>query len=900
MCSRYNRMMRNASEKHVIRLADYKPPAWTVSQLELEFDLDVEATEVAARLHLRRDPQRHESLHLNGEGLELLQIELDGRELTSSEYTLDAHGLTIPGVGDDAVLETRVRIDPSANTALSGLYLSGPPERGFLLTQCEAEGFRHITFFPDRPDVLAKYTVTLRADRARFPVLLAGGDPDGAGDLPQGKHWARFVDPYPKPCYLFALVAGHLEKIERAYRTADGRDVTLRIWAEGDAIDGCRYAMDALERAMRWDERTYGRNYDLAVFNVVATHDFNMGAMENKGLNIFNAKYLLADPEITTDEEYRHIEAVIAHEYFHNWSGNRVTCRDWFQLSLKEGFTVFREQQFCSDVQSAALQRIEQVAMLRRVQFPEDAGPLAHPVRPAEYAAIDNFYTATVYEKGAELVRMIAGRLGREGFRRGTDLYFARFDGQAATIEDFIAALGEANDVDLSPYLAWYAQAGTPQVRARGDYDVAARRYVLTLTQHTPATPNQDAKQPLPVPVRVALFARDGTRMPLRLEGESESAGERVLEFDSPEQRFVFTGIDSNPLVSLMRDFSAPVQLHFDYSPQELALLLRHESEGYDRWNAAQQLAAVAFDAEYAGEPDNPALQAWLDALVEVFETDERELDPTLLAELLTPPSVIELGARNELLDPDRVHAARETLEMRLARRLGDALPARYETLHRQESGSPDAPARARRSLKGRVLSLLWRLDPTVGAAKAYAQYLHAQSMTDRLSALSALVRSDMQQAEQALRDFRARFDAKPLALDHWLALQARIPAHETLERVRTLGTDSAFDLRNPNRVQSLLGAFARGNPVGFHRPDGEGYRFLAAQLLRIDALNPQNAARLAKAFENWRTLEPVRREAARSTLAQLGNEGGLSRDLADILDRMLTSDGAASRARSA
>ncbi|HEY3520275.1 MAG TPA: aminopeptidase N, partial [Rhodanobacteraceae bacterium] len=872
---------------------DYRPPAWTVPQVELEFDLGIGATEVTSRLHLRRDPQQHQPLHLDGEGLELLQIKLDGRELTSGEYSLDSRGLTVAVARDGGVLETRVRIDPSANTALSGLYLSGSRERGFLLTQCEAEGFRHITFFPDRPDVMAKYTVTLRADRTRFPVLLAGGDPAGSGDLAGGKHWARFVDPYPKPCYLFALVAGHLEKLERTYRTADGRDVTLRIWAEADAIEGCHYALEALERAMRWDERTYGRNYDLSVFNVVATHDFNMGAMENKGLNIFNAKYLLADPEITTDEEYRHIEAVIAHEYFHNWSGNRVTCRDWFQLSLKEGFTVFREQQFCSDVQSAALQRIEQVSMLRRAQFPEDAGPLAHPVRPDEYVAIDNFYTATVYEKGAELVRMIAGRLGHDGFRRGTDLYFARFDGQAATIEDFIAALGEANGIDLSAYLAWYAQAGTPQVRARGEYDAAARRYALTLEQYTPATPNQRNKRPLPIPVRVALFAQDGTRMPLQSEGKSEHAEERVLEFGSREQRFVFTGIGGRPVISLMRDFSAPVQLQFDYSPDELALLLRHESEGYDRWNAAQQLASVAFDAVHAGEVENPALHAWLNALAEVFASDDRELDPALLAELLIPPSVIELGARHEPLDPDRVHAGREKLEIRLAHCLGEALLARYEALHRQENGSPDAVARAQRRLKGRILSLLWRVDAANGTTLAVAQYRNAQTMTDRLSALSALVRSDVRRADEALQDFRVRFDAKPLALDHWLALQARIPAHETLERVRDLGRDSAFDLRNPNRVQSLLGAFARGNPVGFHRPDGEGYRFLAAQLVRIDGLNPQNAARLAKAFENWSTLEPKRRDAAHSTLLDLNGRAGVSRDLADVLDRMLTGDSA-------
>ncbi len=878
--------MRNTSETHIVRLADYQPPAWRVPQIELEFDLDIEATEVATRLHLQRDPQQQEPLRLDGEGLYLLEIKLDGRALSQSEYTRDANGLTVSNARDGSVLETRVRIDPSANTALSGLYLSGSRERGFLLTQCEAEGFRRITYFPDRPDVLSKFKVTLRADRVRFPVLLAGGDPDGAGDTPDGKHWARFVDRHPKPCYLFALVAGRLEKIERAYRTADGNDIMLRIWAENDTIDGCRYAMDALERAMRWDERAYGRNYDLSVFNVVATHDFNMGAMENKGLNIFNAKYLLADPEITTDDEYRHIEAVIAHEYFHNWSGNRVTCRDWFQLSLKEGFTVFREQQFCADMQSAALQRIDEVATLRRVQFPEDAGPLAHPVRPAEYAAIDNFYTATVYEKGAELVRMIAGRLEREGFRRGTDLYFSRCDGRAATIEDFIAALGEANDVDLSPYLAWYSQAGTPQVHAHGEYDAPARRYTLTLTQHTRPTPNQLHKQPLPIPVRAALFAHDGARVPLRLRGETEASQERVLEFAVHEQRFVFEDIEDKPVVSLLRGFSAPVQLHCDYTPLELALLLRHESEGYNRWNAAQQLACSAFDGVLAGTSNNTALTAWLDALAELFEIDERELDPGLLAELLTPPSTIELGARREPLDPDRVHAARETLETALAQHLGGKMSARYDALHADENGALDARAQARRRLKGRVLSLLWRFDAQRGAALSLAQYRNARGMTDRLSALAALLRANAPQAQETLRDFRARFDGKPLALDKWFALQAQTPAHATLERVRALAGDAAFELRNPNRVQSLLGAFAR-NPVGFHRPDGAGYRYIAEMLVRIDALNPQNASRLAKAFENWRKLEPRRRAGARESLTDL-NRRTLSRDLADILARML------------
>jgi len=869
-----------------VRLADYRPPAWRVRHVELTFDLGIDETLVGARLHLRRE--RDEPLRLDGEGLQLLEIALDGRSLTASDYTLDGCGLTLPGAREDSVLETKVRIAPAGNTELSGLYLSGSRDSGFLLTQCEAQGFRRITFFPDRPDVLAQYSVTLRADRARFPVLLAGGDPEGAGELPDGRHWARFVDPYPKPSYLFALVAGHLEKIERAYRTADGRDVTLRIFAEADAIHGCGYAMGALERAMRWDERVYGRNYDLAIFNVVATHDFNMGAMENKGLNVFNAKYLLADPETTTDDEYRHIEAVIAHEYFHNWSGNRVTCRDWFQLSLKEGFTVFREQQFCGDMQSAALQRIDEVGTLRRVQFPEDAGPLAHPVRPAEYTAIDNFYTPTVYEKGAELVRMIAGRLGPERFRRGTDLYFSRHDGEAATIEDFLKALGDANGLDLSPYLAWYAQAGTPQVRANGDYDPAARTYTLTLMQATLPTPGQPDKSPLPIPVRIALYAADGSRIPMHTQDEPERAHEEcVLELARGEQRFVFVQVDTRPVPSLLRGFSAPVQWQYAYAPRELALLLRHENEGYDRWNAGQQLAAAAYDALYAGAQDRSSVDAWRAALAELFEADAAQLDPALLAELLTPPSSIELGARHEPLDPERVHLAREALENLLASRLGERLHARYRALHEDEAGALDAPAQARRRLKGRVLALLLRADPRAGATLAAAQYEHARNMTDRLSAMAALVRAGAPQAEDIMRDFRARYDGKPLALDKWFALQAQAPARETLARVQELSADPAFSLHNPNRVQALLGAFARGNPVGFHRPDGEGYRYVAQKVIEIDALNPQNGARLAKSFESWHKLEPRRRAAAADALEMLGSRQALSRDLADLVSRL-------------
>ncbi len=874
-----------------VRLADYRPPAWRVSHVELTFDLGVEETLVHSKLTLAQE--RDEPLFLDGEDVELVSARLDGNALSAGDYKVDAAGLTIPAARDGSVLELTVRNHPAANSQLAGLYLSGSAGHGFLLTQCEAQGFRRITFFPDRPDVLARYDVTLRADKARFPVLLAGGEQTGSGDLEDGRHYARFVDPHPRPSYLFALVAGHLEKIEQPYRTADGRDVTLRLWAEADAIERCHYAMQALQRAMRWDEETYGRNYDLPVFNVVATHDFNMGAMENKGLNIFNSKYLLANPDTTTDDEYRRIEAVIGHEYFHNWSGNRVTCRDWFQLSLKEGFTVFREHSFCEAMHSRALKRIEDVATLRRVQFAEDAGPLAHPVRPAEYQAIDNFYTATVYEKGAELIRMLAGRLGPAGFRRGSDLYFSRFDGQAVTIDDLLAVLGEANGVDLSPYLAWYAQAGTPVVRAHGEYDAAAKRYTLTLSQSTPPTPGQPRKQPVPIPLNVALFDDAGQPLPLTLPGESGNPTSRVLELTGAGQRFVFENVSAAPTPSLCRDFSAPVRVEFDYTPAQLALLLQHETEGFDRWNAAQQLAARAFDEARAGDGAHAATDAWTKALATLFAARDN-IDPALLADLLAPPSALELGARQAPFDPDAVHGAREALENALAARLGDALAAAYTELHQGESGALDQAAAARRRLKGRVLALLQRVDATTGGEWAIAQVRDARGMTDRLAALAALLRSRASQADEALRLYRERFDGDPLTLDKWFMLQATQPDAATLERVQALESDPAFTLANPNRVHALLGAFARANPVAFHRADGAGHRYFADKLAELDARNPQLAARLAKAFEDWTRLEPGRRASAESALRGLLAKGQRSPDLSEVLDRMLAA-GAAS-----
>ncbi|SFS16355.1 aminopeptidase N [Dyella sp. OK004] len=878
---------RNDQSPSPIRLSEYRAPAWRVERVELDFDLGIDASEVNARLHLRHDPAQQVPLRLDGEALELLAIALDGKPLESGSYRHDDSHLEIDGAQDGSVLETRVRLHPAANTALEGLYLSGSRETGFLLTQCEAEGFRHITFFPDRPDVLASYTVTLRADRERFPVLLAGGNPDGAGLLEGGRHWARFVDPHPKPSYLFALVAGRLEKIERDYATADGRAVKLVMWSEANVIDRCHYAMDALERSMRWDEQAYGRNYDLDVFHVVATHDFNMGAMENKGLNIFNAKYLLADPDSTTDDEYRAVEAVVAHEYFHNWSGNRVTCRDWFQLSLKEGLTVFREQQFSADMNSLPLKRIEDVALLRRAQFPEDAGPLAHPVRPAQYSEINNFYTATVYEKGSELVRMLAGRLGKDGFRRGMDRYFEINDGRAATLEDFLGALGEANQVDLTPYLAWYAQAGTPRLRARRDYDAARREFTLTLSQHTPAAPNQPEKQTLPIPVKLALFTRDGHMLPLHLDGHPSSGDtELVVVLDKAEQRFVFREVGAEPVPSLLRGFSAPVVLESHDSPAELALLLRHDIDGFNRWEAGQQLAMRAYEALREGGND-AAIVAWCDALAGLFA--DGNVDDALLAEVMTPPGEVELAEREREADPDRIHALRQELQRRLATRIGAAtLLQRYRTLAQATNGQLDAASQAQRRLKRRVLELISLLDTEQGQTLAALQYEQAPSMTDRLAALSVLVRTDVPQAAAALAHFRERYADNPLALDKWFNVQTQRRGAASLASVRELERDPTFTLKNPNRVNALFGAWARSNPAGFHQADGAGYRLLAERLAQLDALNPQVAARLATAFNGWRRLEPVRRAQARAAIAELAERTALSRNLTEIVQSML------------
>jgi aminopeptidase N len=876
-----------AGAKPTVFLRDYRRPAWRIAEVALEFDLDPAATIVATRLHVEPDPQQSGApLHLDGEGLELLELRVDGRVVEAGGYELDAHGLTIRGVSAAAVIETRSRIVPERNTALQGLYLSGQRDGGFLLTQCEAEGFRRITWFTDRPDVLARYTVTLRADKTRFPLLLANGNADGGGNLADGRHWARFVDPHPKPSYLFALVAGRLDHIEDEFRTAEGRRVRLFIHAETDLVARCAWAMQCIKMAMQWDEERFGRCYDLDMFHVVATRDFTMGAMENKGLNVFNAKYLVADPEHATDDDYRHVLAVVGHEYFHNWSGNRVTCRDWFQLSLKEGLTVYREQEFESDLASRTLRRIEDVRTLWRAQFSEDAGPLAHPVRPDRYSEINNFYTATVYDKGAEIVRMLAVLLGAEGFRRGLDLYFERHDGSAVAVEDFLAALGAANGRDLSAWLGWYNQAGTPLLGVRGRYDAHAHQYEITLSQRTAPTPNQPRKHALPLPVAVQLFGADGRPLRVRLDGEdAATASERVLPLNGDEATFRFIDVAEPPVVSILRGYSAPVRLDQSADDATLARLVRHDTDGFNRWFAADTLARRLFAKTLAGsEPDAALLALWAESIRTVLDNDV--VDPALLAEILTVADASSLTAGLSNIDPESVHRSRTQIESGVARALTATLLERYSRLG--DGGADIAlAAQAKRRLRNVCLAALGRVDPK-HLQLARAQFSDARNLTDRLAALGVLVSSGSSDAKAALDAFAARYADDAMVLDKWFTVQAMHAEPETLTRVQALTSHPAFRWHTPNSVYALLVAFAHRNPRVFHRIDGMAYRFVADAVVRLDGINPQVAARLVTAFGPWRSYEPVRRALMRHELERLAARKESSPDLADIVGRAL------------
>jgi aminopeptidase N len=870
-----------------IRLIDYRPPAWLIREVALRFQLEFAETRVFATLHLERNPAgaADEPLRLHGEDLETVQLRLGGAVLTREQYRIDGDLLEIAAAPSPCVFESEVLIRPERNTRLEGLYRSG----NFLTTQCEAEGFRRITWFIDRPDVMARYRVRLEADRERFPVLLANGNPGASGRLDQGRHYAEWDDPWPKPSYLFAVVAGQLQHIEDHYRTMEGRDVRLRIYAEPQAIGRCTHAMESLKRAMRWDEVEFGRAYDLDVFNIVATYDFNMGAMENKGLNIFNAKAIVADPATATDADLDYVEAVVAHEYFHNWTGNRVTCRDWFQLSLKEGLTVYRDQEFSADQGSRAVKRIDDVRQLRAAQFPEDAGPFAHPVRPGAYNEINNFYTATVYDKGAEVVRLYRTLLGRDGFRRGMDLYFQRHDGQAVTCDDFLRAMADANGARLDALALWYAQAGTPVLRAQLEHDAARRRVRLHLSQQTPPTPGQPNKFPLPIPVRLMLYAADGRPYPLRLAGEpAHGDTQRVLVLLTAEAEYWFEDIDAPPVASLLQDFSAPVRLEFAVSDAELAFRIAHEHDDFNRFDAAQSLGErILLGAYRDGVLDGAAaLPVLLDALARLIE-DER-VDPALVAECLEPPDEIVLGERIEALDPSLLHQLHAQLRAAIGARLAPALVARRAALAERACGGYGADANSARRFRQRALHLLMAADSGAYAPLAQREYAEAAAMGERLSALAALMHHAVPGAQALAEQFYRRHADDQLLIDKWLMLQASNPQPGTLERVHALLEHPAFNLRNPNKVRALIGSFARVNRARFHEAGGGGYRLVGAQLAVLDAINPQIAARLASVFNGWRRLEPSRSALMRAELERLASVPGLSRDTSEIVSRAL------------
>ncbi|MGA7965103.1 MAG: aminopeptidase N [Gammaproteobacteria bacterium] len=883
-------MLLDSGPRTVVQRQDYTPPPYLIDTTSLCFSLGEKATEVTARLALRRNPAAEavDPLILDGIELELLDIRIDAAPLAPERYQTGEHGLVIHAPPEKFELTTQVRIHPETNAALSGLYKSS----GNFCTQCEAEGFRRITYYLDRPDVLARFDVRIEADRARYPVLLSNGNRQSSGEMDGGRHYAEWHDPFPKPSYLFALVAGDLACLEGEHRTASGRTVPLRLYVEAHNRERAHHALASLQRAMTWDEQCYGREYDLDTFMIVAVDDFNMGAMENKGLNIFNSKYVLADPDIATDQDYASIEAVIGHEYFHNWTGDRVTCRDWFQLSLKEGLTVFREQSFSAEMTSSSLKRIEEVRFLRQFQFAEDAGPIAHPVRPDQYIEINNFYTATVYEKGAEVVRMYRTLLGSDGFRKGMDLYFERHDGQAVTTDDFLAAMADANGADLSQFARWYSVAGTPCLRVRGHYDAEHHTYTLELGQIHGDSPGQPAgtKPTLLIPVAISLLDADGNAMPLTLKGKTESATvtERTLWLRESRETFVLTGISAPPVPSLLRGFSAPVKLEFDYSDEELAFLIRHDSDAFCRWDNLQTLIArtVARHIE-RGEPDAASIQRLSAALASLL--DQSDADPALVAEMLTLPSEASLALAYDEVNVEALHTAHEYLRTALAGALEDRLITAFEQTRSTEPYHYDPALTGRRRLHNAALDLLGALHVPQHLVRAEKQFDAADNMTDRLAALHSLSEQDGPEAKAANRSFRERYDTHPLVLDKWFALHATRGGEDSVERVRNLMTDPVFTLKNPNRVRALLGAFAQHNHAGFHRADGAGYRFIADQVLAIDAFNPQVAARLVKCFARWRRYDSARQEKIRTELERMLAAESLSTDVYEIVQRALT-----------
>ncbi len=884
-------------QPQAIYLKDYRVPDYLIPQTRLDVDIHEGVTRVTAHLQLVRNPAAQAAvtqLQLHGVELTLLSIAIDGKPLEDAAYALTESGLTLFNPPASFTLATTVEIHPETNSSLEGLYRS----RTMYCTQCEAEGFRKITYYLDRPDVMSEFTTRVIAGR-QFPVLLSNGNLIESGELDDGRHFATWHDPFKKPAYLFALVAGDLAQIEDSFTTCSGRDVTLKIFVEPKDLDKCDHAMASLKNAMRWDEEVYGREYDLDIFMIVAVDDFNMGAMENKGLNIFNTSCVLAKPETTTDAGFQRVESVVAHEYFHNWSGNRVTCRDWFQLSLKEGFTVYRDSEFSADMGSRTVKRVEDVSLLRSLQFAEDAGPMAHPVRPASYIEISNFYTLTIYEKGAEVVRMLANLLGPQKFREGTDLYFSRHDGQAVTCDDFVQAMADVSGRDLTLFKRWYTQAGTPRVQVTDSYDAQAQEYRMHFHQSCPPTPECADKQPFHIPVALGLLG-DGGDLRLQCDGELPDADtsdntHKVIELTDREQTFVFTGVMEKPVPSLLRGFSAPVKLHYDYSRADLVRLMTRDSDGFNRWDASQQLGLqVLGDLMLAfkrGDSlDNPAPDP---LLVDAYRAllDDTSLDPAMVAYMLTLPSEAYISELADVIEVEAIHHSRTALRRQLARALEPQLAAIYRAYDHRQPYTATAEAIASRSLKNVALGYLSLVDDA-WLATCDRQYRDASNMTDALAALTCLVNSDRPSArslsESALADFYQRWQAEALVVNQWFTLQSTCPLPCGLVRVKTLQQHPAYDPRNPNKIRALVSAFCNNNAINFHDAGQPGYAWLADEVLRLNRQNPQIASRLLTPLTKWKKYPPARQALMKAELERILSEPQLSPDVYEVVSKSL------------
>jgi aminopeptidase N len=893
--------MRN-DQAVTVRRADYRPPDFLLDHVALEFDLDPALTYVTATLDVRRNPVVGGAapLRLDGEDLDLALVAIDGHALPASAYQVRDDGLTLRlrTPSNRFQLKTVVRIKPSQNTELMGLFVSN----GSFFSQCEAEGFRRITFFPDRPDVMTTYRVTIRADKSRYPVLLANGNLIEQGELSEGRHYAIWDDPFAKPSYLFALVAGNVTVHEERFVRASGREAALQIYVEHGNEDKTQHAMASLKRAIEWDEQRYGLELDLDRFMIVASNDFNMGAMENKGLNVFNAKYVLASPMVATDDDYVSIESIVGHEYFHNWTGNRVTCRDWFQLSLKEGLTVFRDQEFSADMlgdaSSRAVKRIEDVRSLRATQFPEDSGPMAHPVRPDSYQEISNFYTATVYEKGAEVVRMLQTLVGVDGFRRGMDLYFKRHDGQAVTCDDFVAAIADANGRDLTQFKRWYSQAGTPRVTVDTRYDAHTYAFELTLSQATPPTPGQSGKEPFHIPFAIGLVAGDGRDMPLQLEGEfsstsSSAPATKVLDLTQARQTFRFINVGERPVPSLLRNFSAPVIVEHRYSDAELAFLSAHDSDAFNRWEAGQRLAITRLmsltDAVEAGRP-----LTLDDSVVTMLRATllDSELSPAFKAQALLLPAESFIGEQRAVVDPEAIRQARRYAMRELGRRLSADWQATYVSMQVTGQYAPDAASAGKRALRNLALVYLAEGEIEGVLDLAREQLVASTNMTDAHGALSVIVNSASPLKAEALIQLARVWSEQPLLMNKWFQLQATAIAHPgeppVVERVRLLMRHPGFSLSNPNNVNALIRSFCALNEAEFHRRDAGGYAFWVDQVLALDKINPTIAARIARTLDRWRKFTADRQAAMRAALEEVARQRALSRDVCEIVNKSL------------